>query len=86
MTGNYLAGIFVDKKYRSLGIGKALLDHIKTMYPVFSLNVYQQNQRAVKFYSREGLRITEKSVDEAVSETEYMMVWDANYRQNTLTT
>ena len=86
MTGNYLAGIFVDKKYRSLGIGKALLDHIKTMYPVFSLNVYQQNQRAVKFYSREGLRITEKGVDEAVSETEYMMVWDANYRQNTLTT
>ena len=29
MQGNYLAGIFVDAKSRSLGIGKKLLNHIK---------------------------------------------------------
>ena len=52
---DYLAGIFVDKKCRSMGIGKGLLDCIKKNYPVFSLNVYQKNRRAVDFYLREGL-------------------------------
>ena len=57
MQGNYLAGIFVDVRSRSLGIGKKLLSHIKSRYPAFFLHVYQANRRAVAFYQREGLSI-----------------------------
>ena len=78
MAGNYLAGIFVDKKYRSLGIGKSLLEHIKKNYPGFSLHVYQQNLRAVNFYLREELYIASEGLDEATEKKEYTMVWDKN--------
>lgn len=75
MMDDYLAGIFVDKKYRSMGIGKALLECIKKVYPAFSLNVYQKNQRAVDFYLRENLTIVSTGVDEDTAEADYTMVW-----------
>ncbi len=76
MTDDYLAGIFVDKKCRSMGIGKELLECVKQNYPVFSLNVYQKNRRAVDFSLREGLSIISKGIDEDTSEADYTMVWN----------
>lgn len=76
MVDGYLAGIFVDKRCRSMGVGKKLLEYIKRICPVFSLNVYVQNKRAVDFYLREGLLITSKGVDEETAEAEYTMVWN----------
>lgn len=75
MMDNYLAGIFVDKKYRSMGIGKGLLDYVKKIHPAFSLNVYQKNQRAVDFYLRENLTIVSTGVDEDTAEADYTVVW-----------
>lgn len=76
MMNNYLAGIFVDKKCRSMGIGKGLLECVKKNYPAFSLNVYQKNQRAVDFYLREGLSVASKGIDEDTGETDYTMTWN----------
>lgn len=76
MMDDYLAGIFVDKKCRSMGIGKGLLECVKKNYPAFSLNVYQKNRRAVDFYLREGLFIVSKGVDENTAETDYIMAWN----------
>ncbi len=75
MMDDYLAGIFVDKKFRSMGIGKKLLECIKKNYPAFSLNVYQKNQRAVDFYLREDLSVVSKGIDEDTEETDYTMAW-----------
>lgn len=75
MVDDYLAGIFVDKKYRSMGIGKNLLEYVKKIYPAFSLNVYQKNQRAVDFYLREKLTIVSTGVDEDTAEADYTVVW-----------
>lgn len=75
MQGDYLAGIFVDRVSRSMGIGKKLLDHIKTIHPTFSLHVYQSNQRAVAFYQREGLSIAAEDVEEDTGLVEYTMKW-----------
>lgn len=76
MTEDYLAGIFVDKPYRGMGIGKRLLECVKKDYAVFSLNVYEKNQRAVDFYLREGLSVVSKGMDEDTAETDYTMAWD----------
>ena len=42
MQENYIAGIFVKKQWRCMGIGKQLLNYIKQIYTILSLNVYQQ--------------------------------------------
>ena len=76
LQGNYLAGIFIEKSARSTGIGKQLLDHIKeTHFPLF-LNVYQENGRAIAFYQREGLIITNEGMDEDTGHREYTMTWE----------
>lgn len=75
MTDDYLAGIFVDQQYRSMGIGKSLLEYVRKIYPLFSLNVYQKNQRAVDFYLREGLSVVAKEIEENTGEPDYTMTW-----------
>ncbi len=76
MTGNYLAGIFVDEQYRSMGIGKSLLEYIKKIYPSFTLTVYQKNQRAADFYKREGLSVVSKGIDASTAEQEVTLIWE----------
>lgn len=75
MTDNYMAGIFVDKNFRSMGIGKMLIDYIKEIYPSFYLNVYKENRRAVDFYKREGLNIISEETDIDTQSQEYTMEW-----------
>ena len=78
MMDDYLAGIFVDEKCRSMGIGKDLLECVKENYPVFTLNVYQKNRRAVDFYLREGLFVVSKGIDKDTKEADYTMAWKSN--------
>ena len=75
MTDNYMAGIFVDKNFRSMGIGKMLIDYIKEIYPSFYLNVYKENRRAVDFYKRERLNIISEETDIDTQRQEYTMEW-----------
>lgn len=73
MDQNYIAGIFTRKDYRSRGIGKALLQFLKTMKRELTLSVYLKNEEAIRFYKREGFQITEEKVDEGTGEREYQM-------------
>lgn len=41
---DYIAGIFVSKKFRSQGIGKQILDFLKSTHPTLSLSVYAKKQ------------------------------------------
>ena len=70
-----IEGIFVSEGMQSKGIGKALLDTSKRLYPVLSLNVYINNQRAIDFYLREGFVVKNKQIDKNTAEMEYSMVW-----------
>lgn len=75
LSGNYIAGIFIDEKSQSKGIGKALLDYVKVSHTELSLQVYKKNSRAVKFYLREGFVVSKEQVDENAGETEFVMNW-----------
>lgn len=75
LSGQQIEGLFVDEKSRSQGIGRALLDFVKRKYPVLTLQVYEKNLRAVRFYQREGFSVREKQVDEQMGEAEYVMGW-----------
>ena len=72
---NYIAGIFVDKSLQRKGIGKALLDHVKQKHDKLSLNVYVKNEKAVRFYKREGFEISCENTDKTTDEKEYLMTW-----------
>ena len=78
LSGNYIAGLFVASDFQSRGIGKRLLDYVKTFKAELSLNVYSKNCRAGKFYEREGFVRSAESVDTKTGELEYLLTLQAN--------
>ena len=75
LDDEYIAGIFVRDKEQSGGIGKQLLDFVKSLKGQLELNVYQKNERAVSFYKREQFEIQCESIDTSTDEKEYLMIW-----------
>lgn len=75
LTGDYIEGIFIADEMQSQGIGKHLLDHIKTGKDTLHLNVYKKNTRAIHFYQREGFVIRREGLEESTGEKEYTMIW-----------
>lgn len=75
LNGEYIEGIFVSGEMQSRGIGKRLLDFVKTKKTKLRLNVYQKNMRAIRFYQREGFKILREGMDEATGEKDYEMTW-----------
>lgn len=75
LTDNYVAGIFVDKNMQSKGIGKRLLGYVKLIKDSLTLQVYKKNERAVRFYEREGFKIQYEKTDEKTKERELLMLW-----------
>lgn len=76
MVDGYIAGIFVDSRYRSRGIGRQLLEYAKQTHAALSLGVYKKNKRAVLFYLREGFSKVSEQTDENTGEIEYTMECD----------
>lgn len=75
LTDSYIAGLFVKETAQSKGIGKQLLDHVKSMKSNMKLSVYQENIRAVHFYQREQFQIQSESIDDNTNEKELIMTW-----------
>ena len=75
LTENHIEGIFVVKSARSKGIGKALLEYVKSRKPRLTLSVYQKNERALAFYRREKFVVQSEGIDEDTNEAELQMLW-----------
>ncbi len=75
LNENYIAGIFVRNEAQSTGIGKQLLDFVKSIKQQLHLSVYQKNTQAVKFYQRENFHIQCENTDKNTNEKEYIMIW-----------
>ena len=75
MSDEYIEGIFVSDEMQAQGIGKILLNHVKSKKNTLLLNVYQKNTQAISFYQREGFKIKESGLDEATGEKDYVMEW-----------
>lgn len=75
INSEFIEGLFVANEMQSHGIGKLLLDFLKEKKTKLSLNVYQKNTRAIRFYQREGFQIQCEGLDEVTGEKDYEMVW-----------
>lgn len=78
VNDEYIEGIFVTDEMQSQGIGKILLNYVKSKKNKLLLNVYQKNTRAIAFYQREGFEIQGNGVDEATGERDYVMAWHSH--------
>lgn len=75
LQGDYLAGIFVDRHARSMGIGGQLIHYVQKIRRTLTLNVYRKNQRAMEFYLREGFSVLSEDIDKATGETDIVLSW-----------
>ncbi len=75
LNENYIEGIFVDTNNQCKGIGTALLNIAKKSRTTLTLNVYEKNKNAIKFYEKNGFSITSRNIDMNTNETEFMMIW-----------
>ncbi|TGD21211.1 GNAT family N-acetyltransferase [Companilactobacillus suantsaicola] len=74
LQGDYIAGIFVLKHYQGRHIGQQLLDYLKKQHQRLELDVYEKNQSALRFYSRNGFTKSKTDFDEN-EEKEFHMIW-----------
>ena len=81
LNGEYIEGIFVSDEMQSHGIGKMLLDYVKSKKEKLLFNAYQKNVRAINFYRREGFQIQCEGLDKLTGEKDYVMIWQQNFRE-----
>ena len=84
MDEGYLAGLFVEKEYRGIGIGSRLLNYIKEDYDFFTLHVFENNYGAYRFYEGQGLLKKSEEVNEDLGEVEYLMYYRKKKKENGL--
>ena len=72
---NYIAGIFIDKKYRNEGLGTLLINKLKTNYNLLILDVYKENINAYNFYMKKNFSVIDKKIDTLNNQVEYTMIW-----------
>lgn len=75
VDGSYIAGLFVYPQAQGIGIGKKLLSACQDRYDSLALHVYCDNEKAVRFYDRNGFQVKERGLDEATGAMEQNMIW-----------
>lgn len=76
LIDHFIGGLFVHRAYRSTGIGKELIDYVKTFKAYLVLHVFQKNEAAFRFYQREGFLVNQTLSDDSTGEKTYEMVWE----------
>ena len=75
INGQYIDELYVLKEYRLNGLGKKLLDFIKSNNNELLLNVFQKNTNAIEFYKKNEFKIIEENVEDYTREKGYLMKW-----------
>lgn len=66
----WLAGLYVDKEYRSKGIGKALIEEIQSIAKRLGYDIlYLRTEHTAEYYKNLGWEYVERLIDEFGLET-----------------
>lgn len=76
LSGDWIAGLFVDASRRGQGIGHRLIEAAKKRHSYLGLAVYVKNKQAVSFYQREGFSVVEDRLDPSTGQLEWEMEWN----------
>jgi putative acetyltransferase len=75
IIGNYIAGLFVREEFQNNKIGKRLLENAQALSQDLSLDVFSKNEKAVKFYKRNGFKIIYTRKNPKTKQNEHVMFW-----------
>ncbi|KFX03786.1 acetyltransferase [Pectobacterium betavasculorum] len=75
LEARFIGALFVEKNYYGKQIGAALIQHVQALFPLLSLEVYQQNTRACRFYHKQGFAIVDENVNRDTQATALIMQW-----------
>lgn len=76
LNGYHIAGLFIDPRHQSQGIGTSLIEFIKQKYFTLTLAVYKKNEKARQFYRRHNFIVMEERTDVNTNEKEVLMRWN----------
>lgn len=76
LVDDYIAGIFVLKAFRSLGVGTKLLNEAKSKNNRLTLSVFKKNKQAIYFYQMNDFKTLQERLDNETNELEYLMNWN----------
>lgn len=79
MVENYIAAIFVLPESQGKGIGKQLIDFVKSQYGKLELSVYKENEASVAFYKKQGFRIAYEGFDKQTKHVELIMRFEDSF-------
>ena len=71
----YIGALFIDPRFQNKKIGTKLVDYVKRIYPELSLKVFTKNEKALRFYQKQGFKIISEQKDESTKEDELLMSW-----------
>ncbi|RYC38095.1 N-acetyltransferase [Pectobacterium zantedeschiae] len=75
LEGRFIGALFVEQTYYGKQIGAALIQHVQAQFPLLSLEVYQLNTRACRFYHKQGFVVVEENVNQDTQATALIMQW-----------
>ncbi|NDJ55846.1 N-acetyltransferase [Enterobacteriaceae bacterium 4M9] len=73
----FVGALFVTPHALGQGTGRALMQTVQQCYPALSLEVYQQNERAVAFYRAMGFSVVESAWQPDTQHATWIMHWQA---------
>lgn len=73
----FVGALFVRPDALRTGTGRGLMQAVQQHYPTLSLEVYQQNVRAVAFYHAMGFAIVESAWQPDTQHATWIMRWQA---------
>jgi putative acetyltransferase len=76
VSTDYIEGLFVHSDHFGKGIGKELLTHFLNKKKYLRLQVYEQNSRAINFYSRNGFKISGGGICQITGLPYFEMVYE----------
>lgn len=78
MVGHEVGGLFVAPDRQGQGVGRRLLDHVRSSRPVLELNVFEANARALGFYEAYGFVVVGRQVSDVEEQPELRLRLAAN--------
>ena len=73
LIGNEVGAIFVHPGHHRQGIGRALMDHAKTLRPNLELDVFENNAIGRHFYDAYGFSFVSAHRDSATGQTQHRL-------------
>jgi len=77
LTVDHINGLFIQVDAQRLGIGTALLNHVKERSKKLELCCFTDNYNAQRFYFSQGFEVVSEQRNDKLPFDEYVMRWDA---------